>query len=106
MAHGFFTIEQWKSPKRGAKPQWVAVAHLNGDQSLSAALREIEERGEPGFYRVVQTLRQVWAETVGGNLRMRKWHAMTPDHLARTAEAFDRDGGRWPEKHPRNSKRK
>jgi hypothetical protein len=96
MAHGFFTIEQWKPPKRGAKSQWVPILDLNADQSLSDALSAIESRGKAGFFRVIQTQRQVWAETIDGKLRLRKWHAMTPEELSRTAAAFERGGGRWP----------
>jgi hypothetical protein len=96
MPHGFFTIEQWKPDKRSGEPAWVAVAHVNADQSLNDALRGIEERGKAGFFRVIQTQRQVWAEKIDGKLRLRKWHASTPESLARTAEAFLRDNGRWP----------
>ena len=92
MAHGFFTIEQW----RGRKKQWVTVCHLPADQSVTEALQELERRGQPGFFRVVQTQRMVWAEKIGGKLRLRKWHANHPETLARSAEAFDRDGGKWP----------
>src|SRR4051812_47841312 len=98
MPHGFFTIEQWKPRKRGDDPEWVAVEHIDADQSISDALRILEERDEEGFYRVVQTQRQVWAEKVDGKLRLRKWHADSPAALARTAEAFVRDKGKWPVK--------
>ena len=90
MAHGFFTIERWRNKK------WVTVCHLNGDQSVTDALRMLERRDNPGFFRVVQTQRMVWAEKTDGKLRLRKWHANKPETLSRSAEAFDRDGGRWP----------
>jgi len=92
MAHGYFTIEEW----RGKKKQWVAVCHLNGDQSVTDALRELERRDKPGLFRVVQMQRMVWAEKIDGKLRLRKWHANSPDTLSRTAETFDRDRGTWP----------
>ena len=92
MAHGFFTIEQWL----GKKAQWVAVCHLDGGQSVTDALKELERRDKPGLFRVVQTQRMVWAEKTDGKLRLRKWHATSPETLSRTAEAFDRDGGKWP----------
>jgi hypothetical protein len=98
MAHGFFTIEQWKPPKRGAKSAWMPVLHLNANHSLSDALRAIEERDQAGFYRVIQTQRFVWAEKVDGKLHLGKRHAGSPEELARTAEAFERDGGKWPKK--------
>jgi hypothetical protein len=96
MPQGFYTIEQWKPRRRGGKPQWVAVAHADARASPSAALRMIEQRDRAGFFRVIQTQRQVWAERIDGKLRLRKWHAGSPEALARTAQAFVRDGGRWP----------
>ena len=90
MAHGFFTIEQWRNK------QWETVCHLNGDQSVTDVLRELERRDKPGFFRVVQTQRMIWAEKIDGKLRLRKWHANKPETLSRSAEAFDRDRGRWP----------
>ena len=59
------------------------------------AMNEIERRDEAGFFRIVQTQRQVWAEKVDGKLRLRKWHAGSPEALARTGDAFIRDKGRW-----------
>ena len=94
MPHGFFTIEQW----RGEKEQWVAVCHLDAGQSVSDALAELERRDKPGYFRIVQTQRMIWAEKIDGKLRLRKWHAGTPDALARGAKAFDRDKGKWPAK--------
>ena len=98
MPHGFFTIEQWKPRKRGGEAEWIAVAHVDADRSLNDAVRAIQQRDKAGFFRVIQTQRQVWAEKVGGKLRLRKWHAGSPAALARTAEAFVRDKGRWPAK--------
>jgi hypothetical protein len=98
MPHGFFTIEQWKPKKRSGASAWAAVVHLNADRSLSDALREIERRDQAGFFRVVQTQRQVWAEKLNGKLRLRKWHVGSPEALARTGDAFVRDKGRWPAK--------
>jgi hypothetical protein len=96
MAYGFFTIEQWKPPKRGAESAWVPILHLDADHSLSDALRAIEDRDQTGFYGVVQTQRHVWAEKVDGKLHLRKRHAGSAEELARTAEAYERDGGKWP----------
>ena len=90
MAHGFFTIEEWRNKK------WVTVCHLDADQSVADALQELERRNKPGYFRVVQTQRMVWAERIDGKLKLRKWHAGSPETLSRGAEAFDRDGGRWP----------
>jgi hypothetical protein len=98
MPRGFFTIEQWKPQKRDGEAGWIAVAHVDADHSLSDALQSIQQRDEAGFFRVIQTQRQVWAEKVEGKLRLRKWHADSPAALTRTAEAFVRDKGRWPAK--------
>ncbi len=92
MPHGFFTIEQWRGK------QWMPVCHLVADRSVSDALQELERRGKPGFFRVVQMQRMVWAEKKNGRLHLRKWHANSPDTLSRTARAFDSIGGRWPDK--------
>jgi hypothetical protein len=91
MAHGFFTIEQWQDK------QWVTLRHIAGDQSLSAAIKDLEHQDKPGFFRIVQTQRMIWAEKRNGKLRLRMWHASDPETLLRTAAAFDRDGGQWPE---------
>ncbi|HSU55370.1 MAG TPA: hypothetical protein VLT36_15040 [Candidatus Dormibacteraeota bacterium] len=91
MAHGYFIIEQWRDKK------WVTVCHVDGDRSVTDALEELERRRRPGFFRVVQMQRMIWAEKKNGKLKLRKWHAITPDTLARTAKAFDRDGGKWPQ---------
>lgn len=92
MAHGFLTIEKWQSRKK----QWVTVCHLNGDRSMADALRQVERRGKAGFFRIVQTQRMIWAERTKGKLKLRKWHANSPDTLTRTAKAYERDGGKWP----------
>jgi hypothetical protein len=76
----------------------VTVCHLDSGRSVSDARKELERRGKAGFFRVVQTQRMIWAEKVGGKLRLRKWHAGDPKTLARTAKAFDRDKGKWPGK--------
>ncbi|HTV48238.1 MAG TPA: hypothetical protein VMG59_07325 [Phycisphaerae bacterium] len=98
MPYGFFTIEQWKPRKRRGMSEWITVAHIDACQSLSDAIRRIEERGRPGFFRVIQTQRQIWAEKVNGRLRLRKWHAGSHASLALGAAAFVRDKGRWPTK--------
>jgi hypothetical protein len=90
MAHGFFTIEEWRNQK------WVTVCHLNADQSVTDAVRELERRDQPGCFRIVQTQRMIWAERIAGKLKLRKWHAGSPESLSRGAEAFDRDKGKWP----------
>ena len=96
MPCGFFTIEQWKRPSLGAPPAWVPIRHFNMGANLTSVMQAIEAGNKPGFFRVVQTQRVVWAEQVDGKLHLRKWHAGSPESLARGAEAFDRDGGKYP----------
>ena len=90
MPNGFFTIEQWRNKR------WVTVCHTDGYKSLTEAMRELERRGKPGFFRVVQTQRMIWVEKNAGKLKLRKWHANSPETLSRTAKAFERDRGKWP----------
>ena len=105
MPHGFFTVEEWKAPKAGAKSQWVPVLHLDASQSLTKAIDALGKRGKPGLFRVIQTQRQIWAEMDGGELRLRRWHASSHEGLQRLAKAFERDGGRWPVEKARRSAR-
>ena len=96
MPYGFFTIEQWKPARPSGKSQWVAIQHLDAHHTLTDALQAIEERDRAGFYRVIQTQRWVWAEKIDGKVRCRRKHAGSAAELTRTAETFERDGGRWP----------
>jgi hypothetical protein len=96
MPTGFFTIEQWKRPRPRAALQWIAVANLDAGKSLADAIKQIETMGKSGLYRVVQTPRTIWAEREGNKLRLRKWHAMSAESLARLAKAYERDHGVWP----------
>ena len=96
MAHGFFTVEQWKRPPGKRKPQWIPILHLDSHQSLTRALAAIAERGQAGLYRVLQTQRCIWAEMEGGRLRLHGSHASSPESLARLTEVYERDGGRRP----------
>ena len=101
MPYGFFTIEQFKpktpnaKPTRG-KPQWLPVAHIDAHKSLTDAINLIAQRNRPGFFRVVQMQRVIWAEKKNGKLKLRKWHAGSPKSLARGAKAFIRDKGKYP----------
>jgi len=96
MPQGFFTVEQWVRPTAKGRPRWVEVCHVGGGQRLLDAIAELERLGKPGFYRVTQTLRMIWAERENGKLRMRKWHVGSPESLAQSAAAYERDGGKWP----------
>lgn len=46
MPHGYYTVEQWKSARRG----WVPILHLDAYQSLTKAARQLERRGKPGLF--------------------------------------------------------
>jgi hypothetical protein len=93
MPHGFFTVEQWTGNKRG----WMTVCHITGyGKTLTEAMTQLESLGKPGFFRITQTQRIIWAERENGKLRLRKWHVSTPEALARSAEHFVLDGGKWP----------
>jgi hypothetical protein len=92
MPTGFFTVEQWK--KTGAR--WVPVLHLDAGQSLSRAIEELEKRGKPGLYRVVQTQRCVWAEMEDGKVRLHGSHVSSAESLAKLAELFEKEQGRRP----------
>lgn len=95
MARGFFTIERWERRNSSGESQWVVVRHLDGRQNLTDAVHALEKLGHPGFYRVVQTQRMIWAERIGGVLKLRQHHAMEPETLRKSAKAFERDGGKW-----------
>src|SRR5690242_1945875 len=96
MAHGYFTVEQWKPPRNGAAAAWVPILHLDADQSLTKAVAALEKRGKPGLFRVVQMQRCVWAEVEKGKLRLHGSHASLPENLAQIVEIFEREGGRRP----------
>ncbi len=97
MAHGFFTVEQWKAPRKGAKPEWIPVLELDAGESLSKATAALEKRGEPGLFRVVQMQRCIWAELeTRGKLRLHGSHASTPQGLEEIVGIYERENGRRP----------
>lgn len=83
MPFGFFTVEQWRGNKRG----WTTVCHVTGyGKTLTEAMNQLESLGQPGFFRITQTQRMIWAEKEKGKLRLKKWHVSTPEGLARGGE--------------------
>jgi hypothetical protein len=106
MPQGYYTIEQWTRTKRGRPPEWVAVLHLPFGESLTAAERAIQELGKPGFYRVVQTQRVIWAELEGSGIRLRKSHAGSPESLDSMRQIFERTGGVYPVEEARAARRR
>src|SRR4051794_16563656 len=106
MPHGYYTIEEWARPKNGGAERGMPVAHLALGASLTAAERRLAELGKPGFYRVVQTQRVIWAEReAAGNLRLRKSHAGSPENLEGMRQMFERSGGRYPVEEVRAARR-
>ena len=96
MPQGYYTIEQWTQPKNGRQGNWVAIFHLPFGRSLTDAEHTLEQLGKPGFYRLVQMQRVIWAEEEGGKLRLRKSHAGSPENLDEMRQIFERTGGRYP----------
>jgi hypothetical protein len=106
MPQGYYTVEQWKQPKRGAPPEWIAILTLSFGETLTAAESALTQLGKTGFYRVVHTQRVIWAERDKGKLRLRKSHASSPENLDRQRQMFDRCGGRYPVEEVREARRK
>jgi len=106
MAHGFYTIEHWKAPRRGAAGTWAAILHLDACQSLTMAMQALQQRGKPGLYRVVQTQRGVWAQMEDGELRLHGSHVGSPRNLAELTKIFQRERGRRPVEKAREARRK
>jgi hypothetical protein len=96
MPQGYYTIEQWISPKKGKPPQWIPIKHLPFAASLTDAEKTLANFGKPGFYRMVQMQRVIWAEKNGPKLRLRKSHASSPESLDRVRQMFERCGGVYP----------
>ena len=87
MPYGYFVVEQRKPVKPGAAAEWTPIHHFDARTTLTKVMQWIEAEGKPGFYRVIQMQRAVWAEKIGGKLRLRKWHAGSPESLERGADA-------------------
>jgi hypothetical protein len=105
MPQGYYTIEQWTPPGPDAESAWIPILHLPLGASLTAAETALEALGKPGFYRVVQTQRVIWAENEGGALRLRKSHAGSPESLDRMRAMFERCDGRYPVEEVRQARR-
>lgn len=96
MPQGYYTVEQWARRKEDSPPEWVALFHLPLGESLTAAENALSRLAKPGFYRVVQTQRVIWAENDQGTFRMRKSHAGSPQSLDAMRDMFERCAGRYP----------
>ncbi len=107
MPQGYYTVEQWKRPSRGAPAQWVAVAQLPFGTSQTAAEKAVEGLGTPGFFRLIQMQRVIWAENVnGGGLKLRKSHASSPESLDEMRRMFERCHGKYPVEEVRAARRR
>jgi hypothetical protein len=105
MPQGYYTIEKWMRPSAKAQPTWTAVLQLPFGTSLRAAEGAVERLG-PGFYRVVQMQRVIWAENEDGRLRLRKSHAGSPESLDKMRQMFDRRDGVYPVEEVRKARRR
>ena len=105
MPQGYYTIERWTRPSAKARPRWTAVLQLPLGTSLTAAENTVERLG-PGFYRVIQMQRVIWAEKEDGQLRLRKSHAGSPDSLEKMRQMFDRCNGVYPVEEVREARRR
>jgi hypothetical protein len=105
MPQGYYTIEKWARQSAKARPRWIAVLQLPFGTSLTAAESAARRLG-PGFYRVVQMQRVIWAENEDGKLRLRKSHAGSPESLAKMSQMFERCGGVYPVEEVREARRR
>jgi hypothetical protein len=95
MPQGYYTIEQWTAA--GGEPgRWSAVLQLPFGASLRAAESALAKLGAPGFFRIVQIQRVIWAEKQAGALKLRKSHAGSEAGLDRMRQMFERCGGIYP----------
>jgi hypothetical protein len=106
MPQGYYTIEQWKQPRKNAPGEWVAILHLPFGMSLTAAENELAKLGKPGLYRLVHTQRVIWVENDGDRLRLRKSHAGSPESLDRIRQMFERCNGSYPAEEVREARRR
>jgi hypothetical protein len=106
MPQGYYTIEQWRQPRNDAPPDWVGILSLPFGTTLTGAEQALAQLDQPGFYRVVQMQRVVWAERAGGKLHLRKSHADSPESLDRMRDMFERYGGCYPHEEVRAARRR
>jgi hypothetical protein len=96
MPQGYYTIEQWKSPKKGEACEWVEILQLPFGRSLTEAEQALKNLDKAGLYRILQMQRVVWAERENDDLRMRKSHASSDGSLQEICQMFERTAGRYP----------
>jgi len=105
MPQGYYVVEQWKCSTRDAAAEWTAILVLPFGATLTAAEQALEKLGAPGFYRIVQIQRVIWADQEAGVFKLRKSHANSPDGLKKMQAMFERCGGRYPHEEVRAARR-
>jgi hypothetical protein len=105
MPQGYYSIEQWTPSANNDQGAWTVVLQLPFGTTLTAAEGALERLGQPGFYRIVQMQRIIWAEEQEGALKLRKSHASSPANLQKMVEMFERSGGRYPLEEVRAARR-
>jgi hypothetical protein len=103
---GYYTIEQWTGNDSTNHPIWSAVAHLPFGLTQTQAEAALEKLGQPGFYRLVQTQRVIWAEKTGAKLHLRKSHAGSPSSLEEQRKIFERSQSKFPVEEIRAARRR
>jgi hypothetical protein len=106
MPQGYYTIEKWTGNGRDGKPKWGVVMDLPFGITQTAAEKVLEQSGKPGFFRLVQTQRVIWAEKQPAGLKLRKSHASSPQSLEGMRKMFERCKGKFPEEEVRQARRK
>jgi hypothetical protein len=96
MPQGYYSIEQWKRPRKQRAGTWTPVLQLPFGATLTEAEEILKQLGNPGFYRIVQMQRVIWAEAGAAGLNLRKSHASSPENLDQMRAMFERCAGRYP----------
>src|SRR3954466_1373314 len=105
MPQGYYTVEQWTARTNHGQPAWTPILHLPFGASLTAAEEALAKLGRPGFYRLGQMQRGIWAEQDGDTIRLRKAHAGSPQGLDEMRQMFERCDGRYPLEEVRETRR-
>jgi len=96
MSQGYYTIEHWTGKDGDGRAIWTAVAHLPFGRTQTQAEDALQKLGKPGFYRLVQTQRVIWAEKMGAKFHLRRSHAGSPASLEEQRKIFERCDGKYP----------
>jgi hypothetical protein len=105
MPQGYYVVEQWMCSAKDSAREWMPVLVLPFGATLTAAEQALEKLREPGFYRIVQMQRVIWADQEAGVFKLRKSHANSPEGLKKMQEMFERCGGRYPHEEVRAARR-